>query len=133
MAQIVLTVNGRPYPVACDDGQEERIRELGQYLDGKVAAFAKDARQAGDARLLLLAALVVTDELAEATEALRRERAGRATALNGGTAAARAADGPNGAGRERDAAAEAVLAAGLEGLAARIEAVAARLEETQLT
>jgi len=42
MAQIMLTVNGRSYPVACDDGQEERIRQLGQYIDGKVTEFARN-------------------------------------------------------------------------------------------
>ena len=65
---------------------------------------------------VLMAGLVVTDELAEATESLRRERS----------------RGGNGATVEQDrsAATEAVLAAGIESLAARIEAVAARLEST---
>lgn len=119
MAQVLLSINGRNYPVACDDGQEERIRQLGQYIDRKVAEFAGKLGQIGDARLILMAALVVADELAEATEALRRHR--QPAGLSGGRASAE---------HDRDIATEAVLAAGIESLAARIEAVAARLEGT---
>ncbi|HEX3498804.1 MAG TPA: cell division protein ZapA [Stellaceae bacterium] len=116
MPQVALTINGRSYQVACDDGQEDRIRQLGQYIDSKVTEFAKSWGQIGDARLILMAGLVITDELAEATESLRRERN----------------RGGNGATVELDrvAATESVLAAGIESLAARIEAVALRLEST---
>ena len=74
MARVSLTVNGRPFTVTCDDGQEARIRRLGQYVDAKVGEFVKSIGQVGEARLLLLAALVIADELAEANEALRFER-----------------------------------------------------------
>jgi cell division protein ZapA len=118
MPQVVLTINGHRYPVACDDGQEDRIRQLGHYIDAKIAEFAKQGGhdgQVGEGRLLVMAGLVIADELAEATEALRRERS---RAGNGGAA------------KDRDAATESVVAAGIESLAARIEAVAARLETT---
>ena len=108
MGQVNLTINSRPFAVTCDDGQEGRIRLLGQYVDAKVAEFAGNIGQVGEARLLLLAALVIADELADANEALRRERSG-----------ARAA--------EADAAAEAA-ASGINGIAQRVEAIAARLE-----
>ena len=119
MAQVILTINGRGYPVACDDGQEDRIRQLGQYIDGKVAEFAKKWGQVGDARLILMASLVITDELAETSEQLRKLRQ-----TASGTA------GTAGIEHDRSAAMEAVLAAGIESLASRIEAVAARLEAT---
>ena len=108
MGQISLTVNGRPFAVTCDDGQETRIRRLGQYVDTKVAEFVGNLGQVGEARLLLLAALVIADELADANEALRLERSG-----------ARAA--------EADAATEAA-ASGINRIAQRVEAIAARLE-----
>ena len=66
--------------------------------------------QVGEARLILLAALVIADELAEANEALRLERSG-----------ARAADA-------EAAAATDAAASGIHGIAQRIEAIAARLE-----
>jgi cell division protein ZapA len=120
MAQIMLTINGRSYPIACDDGQEDRIRQLGQYIDRKVVEFAGKWGQIGDARLILMASLVITDELAEANEALRRQR----QSGNGASAGQASVE------HDRDLATEAVLAAGIESLAARIEAVAARLEGT---
>ena len=106
MGQISLTVNGRPFAVTCDDGQEARIRRLGQYVDAKVAEFVGSLGQVGETRLLLLAALVIADELADANESLRLERSAQAEA----TAAAGAA------------------ASGVQGIAQRVEAIAARLE-----
>jgi cell division protein ZapA len=110
MSQVGVTVNGRPYKITCDDGQEPRIRRLAQYVDARVGEFVKSIGQVGEARLLLLAALVIADELSDANEALQQERS-RLRA-----AEAEAAD-----------AAEAA-ASGVHGLAQRIEALAARLE-----
>ena len=110
MAQVSLTVNGRAFAITCDDGQETRIRRLGQYVDAKVAEFVGSVGQVGEARLLLLAALVIADELADANEALRQGRSG-----------ARAADA------ESAVAADAA-ASDIHGIAKRVEAIAARLE-----
>jgi cell division protein ZapA len=110
MGQISLTVNGRPFSFVCEDGQEARIRRLGQYVDAKIAEFVRSVGQVGEARLLLLAALVIADELADANEALRLERSG-----------ARAGDA------EADATTDAA-ASGIHGMAQRLEALAARLE-----
>lgn len=122
MVQVTLSINGHSYAVACDDGQEERIRKLGEYLDSKVGTFARSLGPVGEARLLLLGALVIADELAEANDALRRQRAQRIV------------DGhDHGSGQilvpEPDQAVLDALAEGIENLAARIEAVAARFEE----
>lgn len=108
MPQVSVTINGRSYPVACDEGEEARIREFARMIDGKVANFARQVGQAGEARLLVLAALVMADELAEANEALQRLGA-----------QAPAADG-------------AALASGVDRLAARVEAVASRLETSHM-
>ncbi|HEY0526419.1 MAG TPA: cell division protein ZapA [Stellaceae bacterium] len=117
MGQVSVIVNGRTYGVACDDGQEERIRRLAQYIDGKVADFAKSLGQIGDARLILLAGLVVADELAEANEALLRLRRSTPAAASQST---------------HDVAADAVIAAGIESLAVRIEAIAEELERVHM-
>jgi cell division protein ZapA len=105
VGQVNLTINSRPFAVTCDDGQEARIRRLGQYVDAKVAEFVGNIGQVGEARLLLLAALVIADELADANEALRLERSGTPEA-NGAAAAA----------------------SSINGIAQRVEAIAARLE-----
>ena len=78
MGQVSVPVNGRSYAIICEDGQETRIRRLAQYVDAKVGEFVGSVGQVGEARLLLLAALVIADELSDANEA-----------LNGGAGAAK--------------------------------------------
>jgi cell division protein ZapA len=81
MGQVSVPVNGRSYAITCEDGQETRIRRLAQYVDAKVAEFVGSVGQVGEGRLLLLAALVIADELSDANDARERNRA--ETASNG--------------------------------------------------
>ena len=74
MADVSVPVNGRSFTISCDDGQEARIRRLAQYVDAKVAEFVAEVGQVGEARLLLLAALVIADELSDANDVLEQER-----------------------------------------------------------
>ena len=74
MGQVVVKVNGRDFPLSCADGQEPRIRRLAQYVDAKIGDFVGRVGQVGEARLLLLAALVIADELSDANDALEQER-----------------------------------------------------------
>jgi cell division protein ZapA len=110
MSQVSVTVNGHPYKIACDDGQEPRIRRLAQYVDARVGEFVKNIGQVGEARLLLLAALVIADELSDTNEALAQE-----------TSRYRAAE--SAADEAKDAA-----AGHIHNLAQRIEAIAGRIE-----
>ena len=68
MAQVVVKVNSRDYTISCDDGQEETLRQLAKYLDMQVARLSEEIGQVGDARLLLMAGLVISDELSEALQ-----------------------------------------------------------------
>src|SRR5512135_2585739 len=93
MGQVVVKVNDRDFVLSCADGQESRIRRLAQYVDAKVGEFTKTIGKVGDARLILLAALVIADELSDANNALQQERsrgrlAGGAVGGTGGEAAA---------------------------------------------
>jgi cell division protein ZapA len=110
MAQVTITINGRNYPVACNAGEEGRIGELARYVDGKVKAFAKEIGAVGEARLLLLTALVLADELAEARELQ---------------------NGHDGAGNGAALVAEN-LAGGIDDIAQRVEAIAMRLETSHI-
>ena len=115
MGQVVVKVNGREFPLSCADGQEARIRRLAQYVDAKVGDFTKAIGQVGEARLILLAALVIADELSDANEALQQERN-----------RTRTAGGNPGGEPTQTAAPEA--ASGLRSMAERIESIAVRLE-----
>jgi cell division protein ZapA len=110
MGQVVVKVNGREFHLTCADGQEGRIRRLAQYVDAKVGEFTKTVGQVGEARLILLAALTIADELSDANEALRQERS-RQTPAGGG-----------------DPAGAAGAASGIRGMAERIASVAERID-----
>ena len=66
MGQVRVTVNGRKYDIACDDGQESHLEQLATHVDERMADLVNVVGQIGEARLLLMACLLVTDELFEA-------------------------------------------------------------------
>ena len=72
MAEVQVRVNGRVYAVGCADGQEQHVQELAAVLDQQVAHVAREVGQLGESRLLLLGALLLADELAEARSQLAR-------------------------------------------------------------
>lgn len=74
MAQVEITVGGRSYAIACNAGEEERLRRLAEHVDGKVREILKSAGQPGEPRLLLMAALLVADEYFD-SQALLEKRA----------------------------------------------------------
>ncbi|MFM1959557.1 MAG: hypothetical protein RL588_1074 [Pseudomonadota bacterium] len=65
MAQVTLSVNGRPYVVGCEDGQEAHLTELARLFDEQVQQVSKDVGQLGETRLFLMAALLLADELSD--------------------------------------------------------------------
>jgi cell division protein ZapA len=126
MGQVVVKVNGRDFALSCPDGQEPRIRRLAQYVDAKINEFTRTVGQVGEARLVLLAALVIADELSDANDALQQER-NRARGPGGGPAGGPA----DGSGDETPGATDEAIdaaASGIRGVAQRIEAIAARIE-----
>lgn len=69
MAQVEITINGQPYRVACEDGQENRLGDLARMLDAHVGDLVEQIGQVGQTRLLVMASLLVADELMELREA----------------------------------------------------------------
>jgi cell division protein ZapA len=113
-----VLLNGRAYTVACDEGEQDHVRELGQFLDKRVRELSGSVGQVGDSRLLLMAGLVIADELAEALAKLN-ERDKEIASLKSTLAESQEASQ-----KREDRAAEA-----LEGAASRIEAIAVRLAD----
>jgi cell division protein ZapA len=113
MAQVALDINGRRYEMACDDGEEPRLRRVGHFVDQRARALARQVGPVGENRLLLMAALMIADEYLEVTEdGETRTNGHAAAAANTGTA-------------DDEQAAEV-----LEGVAERLERIAARLESS---
>ncbi len=63
MAQLSLKVNGYSYSVGCEDGQEAHLRAMAEQVETRVAGLKAMGGQSGEARLLLLTALMMADEL----------------------------------------------------------------------
>ena len=110
MALVTVTINGRNYEVACDEGQEAHLARLGTYVDNRIGELVAAVGQVGEARLLVMAALLLADELSDVYSELEVARSADA----GATAMLRA---------------EESLSADIENLAERIESIAERLEQ----
>jgi cell division protein ZapA len=65
MAQVNITINNRKYQVACDDGQEAHLTRLGSYVDKRLNELIAAVGQVGEARLLVMVSLLLTDELSD--------------------------------------------------------------------
>jgi cell division protein ZapA len=108
MGQVSVTINSRLYDIACDDGQEEHVAGLASYVDDRVAELAKSIGQIGDARLLVMASLLIADELVEAAREIQALRTRSEAEVEEQVMA-----------RESD---------GIDALSSRLEELAARLE-----
>ncbi len=110
MGQVSVTLNGRTYRLECGEGEENHLIALAEYLGSHVDTMKRKFGQVGDDRLILMASLLVTDELWE----LRRQM----QELKSSLAEAR---------RDRSVADELVKSAQSD-LAQRVSAAADRLE-----
>jgi len=110
MGQVSVTLNGRTYRLECGEGEETHLIALAEYLGSHVDTMKRKFGQVGDDRLILMASLLVTDELWE----LRRQMQELKTSL----AEAR---------RDRSVADESTKSVQAD-LAQRVSAVAERLE-----
>ena len=66
MPELSVTINGRNYAIACEAGQEEHTSRLAEYIKVRVEELVESNGQIGDARVLLMASLLVSDELSDA-------------------------------------------------------------------
>lgn len=69
MAQVAVTIADRTYRMACEDGQEGHLVELSEQINGHIAHLRESFGDVGDMRLLVMASLVLADELDEAKRA----------------------------------------------------------------
>jgi cell division protein ZapA len=72
MAQVNLTVNGRVYRMACDDGEETHVETLGTRFDGAITELRNALGEIGDQRLMVMAGILMTDRLDDAEQRLNR-------------------------------------------------------------
>lgn len=119
MTQVTVTINGRQYRMACEDGQEEHLLKLAQDLEDRITELRKRFGEVGDARLTIMAALTVADDLSEAGKKIRRLEEEIAALQNA-----------RGAAADRAHATNEVVAAAFNSAAERIEGLAKKLNQT---
>jgi cell division protein ZapA len=118
MPLVNIMVNSRAYTIACDEGEESHLKELAAHVDGKVRELLESVGQVGDARLILMAALLITDDYFDAAGRLQQN----AEAMGDLATAQSQMD-------ERISLAQAGVVSALEAAAKRAEDIAARLAQ----
>lgn len=110
MGQVSITIRGRQYQIACDDGQEAHLARLGRFLDQRAEQLHGAAGSVSDALLLVMTGLVVADELTDTIAELEAMKTA--------------------SGNASRMASETAITTSINSLAERIERIAARLEGT---
>ena len=118
MSHVNVTIHGRQFRMACEDGQEAHLQQLARDLDERIVALRGQFGEIGDARLTVMAALMVADELSETDKRLKRIEAERAALQD-----ARAADDM------RTQTAQNAMVAAFNTAAERVEELAKKLAQ----
>lgn len=63
MPNVVITLQGRPYTIACDEGQERRVQQLAVYVDQTLRNIARNGAAASENYQLVLTSILLADEL----------------------------------------------------------------------
>jgi cell division protein ZapA len=119
MSQVNVSINGRQFRMACEDGEEARLSRLAEELDASIATLRTRFGEIGDTRLTVMAALTLADQLSETKEKLQRLEPELSTLRNASVASA-----------DHSQATQTAVVAALNAAAERIENITKRLNET---
>jgi cell division protein ZapA len=119
MTQVTVTINGRQFRMACEEGEEAHLSQLAVDLDQRITRLRQRFGEIGDTRLTVMAALTLADELIETKEKLKRLEPELAALQDVRVQSA-----------ERAKATQAAVSAALNSAAERIEGITRRLNET---
>jgi cell division protein ZapA len=70
MAQVTLRINGYAYTLGCQDGEEAQLQAMAAEVDRRIDGVRASAGPSGEARMLVIAALLMADELHDMRQAL---------------------------------------------------------------
>ncbi|MBV8795794.1 MAG: cell division protein ZapA [Hyphomicrobiales bacterium] len=74
MSEVSVTIGGRKFRFACNEGEEARLESLAGMMDEKIGEMRAASGEIGDQRLVMMAALAIADNLTEARETAEAER-----------------------------------------------------------
>jgi cell division protein ZapA len=117
MAHVVVTIAGRTYRMACEDGEEAHLEELAKLVESKILSLREGFGDIGEQRITVMAALTLADE---ASIALRKLETVEAELV-----ALRQKEAES---RDAAAALEEKIAAALEDATARVERLSQELQ-----
>jgi len=92
MAQVTLRINGYGYTLGCQDGEEAHLQAMAAEVDRRIDGVRATAGPSGESRMLVIAALLMADELFEAGQKLAAAESAAGTAAARSEAPAPAAD-----------------------------------------
>lgn len=119
ISQVTVTINGRNFRLACENGQETHLALLAGELDRRIGELRTRFGEIGDSRLMIMAALMTADDLAENTTRLRKLEEELASLQDARVASV-----------EHAKATQAAISAALNSAAERIEGLTKRLNAT---
>ena len=119
MASVNVTINGRQFRIGCEEGQEQHIEKLATDFDALISDLRGRIGEVGDARLTVMAALTVADDLSEATKKIRGLEAELSALKEARIASA-----------DCNQATQAAVAAAFNAAAERLEGVARKLNQS---
>lgn len=71
MPQVEITIGGRSFEVACQDGEEPFLRSAAKMLDTEASALSTQIGRMPEARMLLMAGLLLADKTAALEDKVR--------------------------------------------------------------
>jgi cell division protein ZapA len=119
MSQVSVTINGRQYRMACEDGQEDHLMALARELDERIGRLRGQFGQIGDSRLIVMAALMMADEVLETEQRMKRLEQELSALQDARVAAA-----------DTTKMTQAAIVAAFNSAAERIEGIARKLNQT---
>lgn len=111
MAEVTLTINGRNYGISCDDGQEQRVLDLGSYVDQRLKEMSRAGAANTESHLLVLTSILMADEIFDLRDQVKGLSHAAGANGNGGL-------DPN----------DPILSQTIDELAERINSIAERLQ-----
>jgi cell division protein ZapA len=67
MAQVTVTIDGKAYRMACEEGQEGHLTDLATRFDRYVGHLKDQFGEIGDLRITVMAGIMIMDEISELT------------------------------------------------------------------
>jgi len=84
MAQVTVRINGYAYTVGCQDGEEQHLQQMAEQVERRIDSIKAVAGQSGESRMLVMAALLMADDLYEMGKTLKETQAGQASGAGAG-------------------------------------------------